>query len=32
MGYWRIARSPILTRSLPNAYWTTLGLCHFTDT
>ncbi len=25
-GYWRIAGSPVLTRALPNAYWTQLGL------
>lgn len=25
-GYWRIAASPVLTRSLPNSYWDKLGL------
>lgn len=25
-GYWRIARSPILNRALPNSYWDDLGL------
>jgi group II intron reverse transcriptase/maturase len=30
-GYWRIARSWILSTALPNAYWTDLGLKGFTD-
>ena len=29
-GYWRTAGSPILTRALPNTYWTELGLRGFT--
>lgn len=28
-GYWRIAGSPILTRALPNQYWTQQGLITF---
>jgi group II intron reverse transcriptase/maturase len=30
-GYWRISNSPILARSLPNAYWADLGLEGFTE-
>ena len=30
-GYWRIAGSAPLQRSLPNAYWTGHGLRTFTD-
>jgi hypothetical protein len=30
-GYWRIAGSPVLSRALPNAYWTSQGLKGFTD-
>jgi hypothetical protein len=30
-GYWRIARSWVLTRSLTNAYWCEQGLLGFTD-
>jgi RNA-directed DNA polymerase len=30
-GYWRIARSWVLTRSLTNAYWRQQGLQGFTD-
>ena len=30
-GYWRIARSPILQRALPNAYWANQGLKGFAD-
>ena len=25
-GYWRVARSPVLNRALPNSYWDELGL------
>ena len=28
-GYWRLARSWVLSRALPNAYWTELGLQGF---
>ena len=28
-GYWRIARSPILSRALPNVYWEQQGLIFF---
>jgi RNA-directed DNA polymerase len=31
LGYWRIARSWVLTRSLTNAYWREQGLQGFTD-
>ncbi len=31
LGYWRIARSWVLTRSLTNAYWREQGLAGFTD-
>jgi hypothetical protein len=31
LGYWRIARSWILTRSLTNAYWRDQGLLGFSD-
>jgi RNA-directed DNA polymerase len=31
LGYWRVARSWILTRGLPNAYWREQGLQGFTD-
>ena len=31
LGYWRIARSWVLTRGLTNAYWRELGLEGFTD-
>jgi RNA-directed DNA polymerase len=31
-GYWRIARSPILQRALPNSYWDDLGLKMFKPT
>ena len=31
LGYWRVARSWILTRGLPNAYWRDQGLLGFTD-
>ena len=31
LGYWRIARSWVLTRSLTNAYWRERGLRGFTD-
>ena len=31
-GYWRVSGSPILTRALPNAYWTNQGLKTLTDT
>jgi group II intron reverse transcriptase/maturase len=30
-GYWRVSGSPILTRALPNAYWTKQGLKGFAD-
>ena len=30
-GYWRVAGSWILTRTLTNAYWANLGLAGFTD-
>jgi RNA-directed DNA polymerase len=30
-GYWRISGSPVLSRALPNAYWTNHGLKGFTD-
>jgi RNA-directed DNA polymerase len=30
-GYWRIAGSYVLSRALPNAYWTEQGLHGFTD-
>jgi RNA-directed DNA polymerase len=30
-GYWRIARSSVLQRALPNAYWADLGLQGFSD-
>ena len=30
-GYWRVSGSPILSRALPNAYWTEQGLKGFTD-
>lgn len=30
-AYWRIARSPILSRALPNEYWGTLGLVFLHD-
>ena len=30
-GYWRVSGSPILTRALPNAYWTDQGLKGFAD-
>ena len=30
-GYWRLARSPVLQRALPNAYWRDLGLQGFSD-
>lgn len=30
-GSWRVAGSPVLTRSLPNAYWRSLGLQTFGD-
>jgi group II intron reverse transcriptase/maturase len=30
-GYWRLARSWVLTRALPNAYWRELGLQGFSD-
>lgn len=30
-GYWRIAGSAVLARSLPNAYWREQGLLGFTD-
>ena len=30
-GPWRIAGSYVLSRALPNAYWTNLGLVGFTD-
>lgn len=30
-GYWRIARSWVLARSLTNAYWREQGLQGFTD-
>ena len=29
-GYWRVAGSPILSRALPNEYWSELGLWFFT--
>ena len=28
-GPWRLAGSPVLSRALPNAYWTNLGLVEF---
>ena len=31
-GYWRIARSPVLQRALPNSYWDDLGLKMFKPT
>jgi RNA-directed DNA polymerase len=31
-GYWRIARSPVLTRALPKGYWDNLGLRNLTKT
>jgi RNA-directed DNA polymerase len=31
-GYWRVSGSPILTRALPNAYWTKQGLKGLTET
>jgi RNA-directed DNA polymerase len=30
-GYWRLARSWVLSRALPNAYWAELGLQGFID-
>jgi RNA-directed DNA polymerase len=30
-GYWRVAGSYVLSRALPNAYWTEQGLRGFTD-
>jgi hypothetical protein len=30
-GYWRVSGSPILTRALPNAYWTKQGFKGFTE-
>jgi RNA-directed DNA polymerase len=30
-GYWRLARSWVLSRALPNAYWAELGLQGFSD-
>jgi hypothetical protein len=30
-GYWRIAGSPVLASSLPNAYWANLGLQRFAE-
>jgi RNA-directed DNA polymerase len=30
-AYWRIAKSPILSRALPNEYWQTLGLVFLHD-